>query len=177
MKKTPPKPQQTSSLNTQSTTPSLQSMRDILSSEISKVQSRELLNKFYALRNTTPAKQALPDGSMQDPSSILEYSFLHGTSSSNRNKSSSGNENNSNPSSSRNNKFQNSQHFIMIKNSSTGSLQSKPNLTKENINVEQKKEKIKYGDVAKEKLNYLDIIHTNNNINSSNSKETRDIYQ
>ena len=50
----------------------------------------------------------------------------------------------------------------MIKNSSTGSLQSKPNLTKENINVEQKKEKIKYGDVAKEKLNYLDIIHTNN---------------
>lgn len=177
MKKTPPKPQQTSSLNTQSTTPSLQSMRDILSSEISKVQSRELLNKFYALRNTTPAKQALPDGSMQDPSSILEYSFLHGTSSSNRNKSSSGNENNSNPSSSRNNKFQNSQHFIMIKNSSTGSLQSKPNLTKENINVEQKKEKIKYGDVAKEKLNYLDIIHTNNNINSSNTKETRDIYQ
>ena len=114
MKKTPPKPQQTSSLNTQSTTPSLQSMSDLLSTEISKYQSRELLNKLQSMKKPIQTKQPIPDKSIQTPSSILDYSFLNPSSASNRQNSMNSY---SNSSSSRNDKQQQ-----ITKNKSTTEL-------------------------------------------------------
>ena len=48
MKRNIPLPNTPSIMSCQTTTPSLQSMRDLLSTEIYKYQSRELLNKLMS---------------------------------------------------------------------------------------------------------------------------------
>ena len=54
--------------------PSIQSMRDILSNEISKVHSKDLLNKFYAMNNANKENQK------RNQVNLLQYSFLNHTS-------------------------------------------------------------------------------------------------
>ena len=101
MKRNIPLPNTPSIMSCQTTTPSLQSMRDLLSTEIYKYQSRELLNKLQSMKKPIQTKQPIPDKSIQTPSSILDYSFLNPSSASNRQNSMNSY---SNSSSSRNDK-------------------------------------------------------------------------